>query len=683
MTTQMEMHRERIGKSNSKFIVNPKLAQKEKKKLLNSLKKSVANDNEMNDFNEKKIKLIEVGKILKSKEKQSSIINLCIVSFVIFILIIGSSIASILVNIMMKNNSFTFYQLIEQSTSLYKNLLYEIFFVREMIYMTNPEYTNLYDNDPNKYFLNYSLTCKDFYLETATILSSLSTSINTLKEKTKNKIMNKTGNIIIIDKTIMNNYINYNILIYSAFHEINSALYHISQMKLADISESEENIYYFMKNGLNLMIKKINEQIETIIEEFYEEMNTEKYYLILLIVVMIIIYSICYIIFIIFYQKVEIKKLNYLSIFDDIGKDYIFLSLEKCELFSQKLYLKDESFGTQNDNVSNNASMKDNYFMGNHNLSPRKNITKINEIKQSASSRKESTKKKFFSKSKFSGFVIILILLLVQIFSYCYYNQRLKLYKKCVQYQYYNNQYYSLFLFPFIAVREYICNSNSTISEILLPKYLGDTLKEFYMNLKEISEYRNEYSKYLPNSYLEYLDDLNNNQQCSLLEEIINAYSDPKKKSCDDFFYNMSYYGFNSLTKTFIEDIRSMKDLLDKIYTKDSGNGEELTKLLQKNTYKTDIIIFRFVIMKVIDKALNKLFETVRLNFDETVKISLIINITFMAFVFIGFISFWLPFVFEQNETIYKAKNMLNIIPKEVLIELPNINTKLGIEGDN
>jgi hypothetical protein len=240
---------------------------------------------------------------------------------------------------MMKNNSFTFYQLIEQSTSLYKNLLYEIFFVREMIYMTNPNYTNLYDNDPNKYFLNYSLTCKDFYLETATILSSLSTSINTLKEKNKNKIMNKTGNIIIIDKTSMNNYINYNILIYSAFHEINSALYHISQMKLEDISESEENIYYFMKNGLNLMIKKINEQIETIIEEFYEEMNTEKYYLILLIVVMIIIYSICYIIFIIFYQKVEIKKLNYLSIFDDIGKDYIFLSLEKCELFSKKLYL--------------------------------------------------------------------------------------------------------------------------------------------------------------------------------------------------------------------------------------------------------------------------------------------------------------------------------------------------------
>ena len=66
MTTQMEMNKERIGKSNSKFIANPKLAQKEKKKLLiDSLKKSAANEHEINDFNEKKIKLIEIGKILK------------------------------------------------------------------------------------------------------------------------------------------------------------------------------------------------------------------------------------------------------------------------------------------------------------------------------------------------------------------------------------------------------------------------------------------------------------------------------------------------------------------------------------------------------------------------------------------------------------------------------------------
>ena len=126
-----------------------------------------------------------------------------------------------------------------------------------------------------------------------------------------------------------------------------------------------------------------------------------------------------------------------------------------------------------------------------------------------------------------------------------------------------------------------------------------------------------------------------------------------------------------------------MKNQIDNIYQININKRVELTNFLQKESYKMNIIIYKFVVMKVIDKSLNKLFETIRFNFDETIKISFIINIIFMVFVFIGFITFWLPFVFEQNETIFKAKNMLNIIPKEVIIDLPNINSKLGIDIEN
>ena len=686
MTTQMEMHKERINKSNSKYIVNPKLALKDKKKnLINSLKKTDITDNEISTLNEKKVKLIEIEKVLKSKENQSSIINLSIVSFVIFLLIIGSSIISLVINIIMKNKIFTFYQLIEKSTSLYKNLLYEIFYVREMIYMTNPGYTNLYETDKNLYFLNYSSTCKEFYLETSTLLSSLSTSINTLKNKNKNKIMTKKGNITIIDKkmTTENSHRDYEILIYSAFHEINAALYHISQMKLTDISEFEENIFFFMRNGLNFMLKMINEQIDIIIEEFYEELKIENIYLVIGIIAIILIYIIFYILFIFFYQKVEIRKLNYLSIFDDIGKDYILSSLEKCEVFSQKIHLKDESNINQNENTSNNFSAKDNYFIDNNDLSPRNNLKKINEIKQVTSSTKDISKRKLYSRAKIAGLVIFVVLLAVQIYTYYYLKARLNIYKKYVQYQYYNNQYYSLFLLPFIAIREYIYNPSNTIIDIQLSEYLENTLKNFYINLNEISEHRLEYSNYLSNSYLDYLDDLNNNQQCSFLEEYLKEYANSNYKTCDNFFYNISYYGFNSITITFIEDIRIMKNQIDNIYQININKRVELTNFLQKESYKMNIIIYKFVVMKVIYKSLNKLFETIRFNFDETIKISFIINIIFMVFVFIGFITFWLPFVFEQNETIFKAKNMLNIIPKEVIIDLPNINSKLGIDIEN
>ena len=88
-------------------------------------------------MSERKIKLIEIEKALKSKEKQKSIINLCIVSFVVFALIIGSSIVNLLANILLKNRTYNFYYLVEKSVTLYKDILYEIFFVREIVLIFN------------------------------------------------------------------------------------------------------------------------------------------------------------------------------------------------------------------------------------------------------------------------------------------------------------------------------------------------------------------------------------------------------------------------------------------------------------------------------------------------------------------------------------------------------------------
>ena len=137
---------------------------------------------------------------------------------------------------------------------------------------------------------------------------------------------------------------------------------------------------------------------------------------------------------------------------------------------------------------------------------------------------------------------------------------------------------------------------------------------------------------------------------------------------------------------SFIEDIRVMKDYAESIYISNDNYNikkEKLISILQNENHKMNVIIYRFVIMKVIGESLDNLFKAVRLNFDETIKISFIINIIFMLFVFIGFSVFWMPFVLGENETIYKTKNMLSIIPKEVLINLPDINSMLGIDVEN
>ena len=104
--------------------------------------------------------------------------------------------------------------------------------------------------------------------------------------------------------------------------------------------------------------------------------------------------------------------------------------------------------------------------------------------------------------------------------------------------------------------------------------------------------------------------------------------------------------------------------------------------ILNETTHKTAVIIYRFVVMKVVQSALDNLFDAIHLAFDDTIKIGLIINIIFIVAVSIGFASLWLPFVLGENETIFKTKNMLSIIPREVLFTLPHINIMLGIDED-
>jgi hypothetical protein len=49
-------------------------------------------------------------------------------------------------------------------------------------------------------------------------------------------------------------------------------------------------------------------------------------------------------------------------------------------------------------------------------------------------------------------------------------------------------------------------------------------------------------------------------------------------------------------------------------------------------------------------------------------------------FIIFLFIFFWLPYIRELNRVIYKTKNLLSIIPKEVLMNIREIYSLLGIE---
>ena len=708
---QLNKEKEKLSKMNSKFIANPKLA-KEKKRA-NVSTKQIMDDDELDAYSKKKIKLKEIQKALASKEKQSSIINLCIFSFIVFILIVGSSVTSILINNYLKNQITIYYNLIEKSVTLYRNLIFEINFVREMILLAHPIYNNTYDKNKTEYYSNYSQVCYEYYLDTSFVLSNLSTAINTLSEENKEKIIGIKGELEIIDPLKTNNgdYFtkSYELLIYSAFHELNAALYHVSQMKIDEINSYEDNVYYFMRNSMNYMMVISEQQIDNFTDEFFNEIKNVHYILIICIVVMIIVYAINYLIFIHFYQKVEERKQSYLSVFYEIGSSFIVTSLAKCEKFSQKIQLQDDMMGA-GEKISIDSSSEDSEME--NDIGSVSSLGKIKDKKISNAGKARNVKKNSNIAMKIGGFVVLFILLLVQIYSYYYYYTRITLYKHYVQYEYYNNKYNSRFLFPFIALREYLYDQKKILLMQEVDKYLDNSLVTFYTELANISDYRDLYTSYLPKSYSEFVDALFRDEQCSFINDFLLEHSNVTFNRCEDFFYNTSNYGFQAVLTTYIEEIRIMRDL-EKYYLQEASKfnytynesligtegenkhykqyTEEEKKIydkyrpvliLNEETHKTANIIYRFVVMKVVQSALDNLFDAIHIAFDKTTEISYVINIVFTIVVFIGFFALWLPFVLGENETIYKTKNMLSIIPREVLFTLPHINIMLGIDDE-
>ena len=713
VVTQIEKEREKLSKMNSKFIANPKLA-KERKKGVNTSSKQAMDDEELEAYSKKKIKLKEIQKALASKEKQASIINLCIFSFIVFILVILSSVASILMNSYFYEQISIYYNLIEKSVTLYRNLIFEIYFVREMILMNHPYYQNIYDLNRTEYYANFSQTCYEYYVETAFVLSNLSTTLNSLTEDTKEKTANIEGTLVLIDplKTSNGSYYTkqYNLKIYSAFHELNAALYHVSQMAVEEIITYDDNVYYFTMNSMNTMLTLSEGQIDIFTNEFYNEIDKVHMLIIICIVVSIIIYGINFFIFIYFYQKVEERKQSYLSVFYEIGSSFIVTSLAKCEKFSQRIQLQDDMMGA-GEKVSFGTSTEESDLEGND-IGSVSSLGKIKNNVNSNAGKARNVKKNSNLKMKIGGFIVIFILLCVIIFSFGYYYVRNTLYKHYVLYEYYNNQYNSRFLFPFIALREYLYDQKKTLLNQEVDKYLDTSLTDFYKDLAAISNQRDAYTQYLPTSYSVFIDELFRDNQCKFINVFINEnHTNFEYNQCDEFFYNTSTYGFQAVLTTYIEEIRIMRDLQkyylenaaiygfqynesligtqfqDFLYPEDNATYQLYLQfnpvlILNETTHKNAIIIYRFVVMKIVQSALDNLFDAIHEAFDDTTTVSYIINITFMAVVTIGFFLLWLPFVLGENDTIYKTKNMLSIIPNEVLFTLPHINIMLGIDED-
>ena len=92
-----------------------------------------------------------------------------------------------------------------------------------------------------------------------------------------------------------------------------------------------------------------------------------------------------------------------------------------------------------------------------------------------------------------------------------------------------------------------------------------------------------------------------------------------------NFTYNESLIGTQGQDKHYKHLLEMEDEEIMKLYNKYNP-----VLILNETTHKTAIIIYRFVIMKVVQTALDNLFDAIHIAFEDTIRIGLIINIVFI-----------------------------------------------------
>ena len=707
VTNVINLEKEKLKNTNSRYLVNSKLMKGKKK--LNIRKEE---ENELNVHSVTSLKLKELFKFLSSKKNESVITKIITVSIIIFILIIGTGIVNILIYYTIKNNIYTFFLLIQNSEYLYQNLLFEITLVKEMLLLDNPFYTNPMNRNKNYYYQILSSMLSHYYSQNTFLLSNLTNNFNVLKKHDEESLIKNSVELFIIDPVQSSlidyyQYKKYNVLLYSAYRELNSALYHISRLNSNEINYFNDHIYYFLKNGMSSLLISSERQMWTLTDKLQVKVKEGHEILIICCSVVFFIYFICTIIFILFFRKLYYKKNQYLSILKQLDNNLILSSLSKCEKFSLKL-----QEGKNNKDFNNNKKI---LFYSSANSSEFDNDNNINILKKNENDRTFKSKANKIEKIKKSNninkylIILFLIIFVYQLAIYIYYYLRMINYQRIITYEYHISMYAANFLYIFISLREYIFDKKLMFYNQSVDTFLEENLDNYYVIFADKSKKKDTYRVYFPDSYQKFLNYLYNGKICEFINNYNRDNPDNKQLQCDELLYKSSGFGFFTIMATFTEEIRTMKDKIDEYYTiaqeknfiynesyyndyhyehlyeKYSNRRDEYIKYNPANIFSSDshkilFITHNYIFTQVYSFLVSESLEQFEQVFAKYNNINLIINIIFILLIVLGFICFWIPFMLRQNSNLREIKNMLSILPCEILTNNNNIINLLGID---
>lgn len=448
------------------------------------------------------------------------------------------------------------------------------------------------------------------------------------------------------------------------------------------ISYNSSEVRNFMYNAMN----NVAIGLENIVKIYFDEIvKRQKKFLtsiIIYCVVFLIIYVFIYILINMTYLQIIQRKDSYISVFYDISLTFIKTSMIKCEKFLRKINPNELIIVQEkNDNFDDSLSFsnfEEDYFLFNKHTkkTPEQKINNNNtgkekKIKYKDASKSRALKFKFFL---FLGTCYIYIFLVLWKFMNEIYTIEIM-----SAYVYHMQHLHNSLLNLFNAYREFIFDSNSSIHNINIYDYFEKAEKEFHYYFSKDIIYLAEHCKYVE-GLCKIFSEIQKNQLCESGEEISSI------DACDYYVEVITSLGFFNFISFWVEEIRVRKNyvllLIEMNKSEKIWTNEEMRIISVYNSLDIhpDVnYMFDFGILSFINQERNLTIEKMIEIFKAKKTNYIISMITYFFLIIIFYVIYLNPIINGIKILIYKTKNMLTIIPVEILTSQTNIKNILNI----
>ena len=654
---------------------------------------------------EKKIKQIKYA--LDKNEASFAINRLRVISFLIFCILIAEG---IFVYIFFNESYEQIAEnctLIQNSFKMLLNCAYSIFFTRELTLLAFPEYTITYQDD-KEYLKDTFKQIKEIYMNQQELTAHILTTFIKLSKKAEQQLYRDTYEIYMITDTY--GLKSFNISLNAALSQTLGAQFILSTMEVNDIIPTHKSVYFNFLNSLNGLYTGLLSMADIFESELNDTFDNKTLVVLICLMIFIVLAIVFFFVLSTLYFGVVFKKNDYLSVFYEISIDVIRLSLDHCENFNQKIMLvsNDDSQSSINPTISND----DDNDIEDMNIS-------VNSQSQNSNDAHHQ-KKAIISSKNNTIFLIKLMILIVMIVSpicftciffytrdsFNYFRSNIAIYKA-------NAQLNTRYLMLFNLLREYMFDKDIYVKYLHLTDYFQDEITTIIAKTIDSQAIIDKHRSSFRGRFKELYQAIYYENVCDYSKEFFETTITQKYRTCDYITYNASHYGLSILQPFFLDEVKEMKSLFDSnmAIAKEKGfkynltyygteeyrrlneslteeeqiEYEELHPIHLFTTTKHDnlVIIFKEILIPLLNTLSDALIYNNVKQQDKLKHFNTLIVFIYFGFMAIVYFIIWRRMEMGLKSTIKKAKNMLMLLPKELLVGLESVVKLFDINVNN